>query len=252
VQVTGQCGRFMQSVRAGAFPAGIARTYRRFARFLFQRIKSSLAWPRILVHAAKQLRNLRPLPFSSRSPGNVSNSRHAVAKRHQAFVVAWITGPVSLIPGLRDWNDAIHCRFMNASAARLCLWICPALIVVTWGFVSRSADVPFVLVPLVMFALVAAIGTAARTVPRKTLAIAAAIGGVTAIVPGMPLAVLAMIGGPGVGGPIGVHISGVTWIGMSPVLGWTLAAVILITAAVAICWGAVLLGTTIRRSESKT
>ena len=140
---------------------------------------------------------------------------------------------------------------MNASAARLCLWICPALIVVTWGFLSRSADVPFLLVPLVMFALVAAIGTAARMVPRRTLAVAAAVGGVAAIVPGMPLAVLAMIG-PGAGGAIGVHITGVTWVGMSPVLGWTLAAMILITAAVTICWGAVLLGTTIRRSESNT
>ena len=138
---------------------------------------------------------------------------------------------------------------MNASAARLCLWICPALIVVTWGFVSRSADVPFLMVPVVMFALVVAIGTAARTVPRKTLAISAAIGGVAAIVPGMPLAVLAMIG-PGAS-DIAIGFS-LRSNGSATPLAWVMFGLLMISAAVAICWGAVLLGTTIRRSESNT
>lgn len=138
---------------------------------------------------------------------------------------------------------------MNASAARLCLWICPALIVVTWGFVSRSANVPFLIVPLVMFALVAAIGTAARTVPRKTLAVAAAVGGVAAIVPGMPLAVIAIV--PPEGSDIAIGFS-IGSNGSATPLAWVMFGLLMISAAVAICWGAVLLGTTIRRSENNT
>ena len=136
---------------------------------------------------------------------------------------------------------------MNASAARLCLWICPALIVVTWGFVSRSADVPFLLVPLVMFALVAAIGTAARTVPRRTLAVAAAVGGVAAIVPGMPLAVLAMLSPRASDIAIGFSVGSD---GEVTVWTWVLVGLMMISAAVTICWGAVLLGSTIRRSDT--
>ena len=138
---------------------------------------------------------------------------------------------------------------MNASAARLCLWICPALIVVSWGFLSRGAHVPFLMVPLVMFALVAAIGTAARTVPRKTLAVAAAVGGVAAIIPGMPLAVLATVppaaSNIAIGFSVGSDGDVTTWT-------WVLVGLLMISAAVTLCWGAVLLGTTIRRSESNT
>ena len=136
---------------------------------------------------------------------------------------------------------------MNASAARLSLWICPALIVVTWGFVSRSADVPFLMVPIVMFALVAAIGTAARTVPRRTLAIAAAVGGVAAIVPGMPLAVLATLPSGASNVAIGFSVGSD---GDLTAWTWVLVGLLMVSAAVTLCWGAVLLGTTIRRSES--
>jgi hypothetical protein len=138
---------------------------------------------------------------------------------------------------------------MNPAAARAFLWFFPTLVIVAWGFLNRGADVPFVMVPLVIFASVFAVGSAARPVGRKPLAIAASIGGVIAVLCGLPLAMLAMLppGSSNIG--IGIGFGTDASYNLSPVLTLSLFAVMMVTAAVAICWSAVLLGTTIRRTR---
>ncbi|MEX2284558.1 MAG: hypothetical protein WEE89_18865 [Gemmatimonadota bacterium] len=135
---------------------------------------------------------------------------------------------------------------MNAGVARFFLWLFPTLVVAAWGFVSRSAEVPFAVVPLVIFASVFAVGCAARSVPRRSLAIAACVGGVNAALIGPPLAMLAML--PPGATAIGIGF-GSDWGNLPPALAWTVFALIMVSAAVAICWSGVLLGTSIRRTR---
>jgi hypothetical protein len=133
---------------------------------------------------------------------------------------------------------------MNTGSVRFLLLIMPMVLVVTWGLLIRTSELPFTLVIAVIAAVVFAIGTAARqSVRLKALAAAAAGGGVLSVVPGLPLAILAMVGGTNVGN-FAIAIDG--WAGVPPALVWSITAVTLLGGAALLCVVAALLGRQVR------
>lgn len=130
---------------------------------------------------------------------------------------------------------------MNTGTVRFILLSMPTILVVTWGFLSRATTLPFALAAAVIFAVVLAVGTAARQSVRPgTLAAAASIGGVLSAVLGLPFAVLAMLPRSEKIGGVSIGYDG--WEGVPPALVWSVLALTLATAGALLCTAAVLLG----------